>query len=81
MQHAVQPQLVKCQPIIADRHVQPTHHTSNRRHAMLSLAAGLALIGTRPAMATGLESIPLPDFGETPEMVQEWQRRNKGKIL
>ena len=48
---------------------------------MLSLAAGLALVGSRPAMATGLESFPLPTLPESPSVVQEWQARNKGKKL
>jgi hypothetical protein len=53
----------------------------SRRHLGLSLATGALLAATpRPAIATGLESIPL-DIPPTPEIVLEIQRRNQGEIM
>lgn len=73
--------------------VQASHSTnsppaivSTRRQAALSLAAGIFFTAaSRPAVASGLESIPLPDMSSpisdsVNDMALQWKQRNQATL-
>ena len=65
----------------------PPEIVSTRRQAALSLAAGIffTAAASRPAIASGLESIPLPDMSSPISdsvngMALEWKQRNQATL-
>jgi hypothetical protein len=61
-------------------------NASTRRQAALSLAAGLLFTAaSRPAVASGLESIPLPDMSSpvsdsVNDLAIQWKQRNQATL-